>query len=83
MKIGAKILDTLDQAIRLRDKILLVLSEASIASEWVEDEPTKGFAEERQRGGVVLFPVRLTMRCSRSARSGRASCATTARVEST
>jgi uncharacterized protein YjbI with pentapeptide repeats len=29
MKIGAKILDTLDQAIRLRDKILLVLSEAS------------------------------------------------------
>jgi hypothetical protein len=59
MKIGAKILDTLDQAIRLRDKILLVLSEASIASDWVEDEVTKGFAEERQRGGVVLFPVRL------------------------
>jgi TIR domain-containing protein len=59
MKIGAKILDTLDQAIRLRDKILLVLSEASIASAWVEDEVTKGFAEERQRGGVVLFPVRL------------------------
>jgi hypothetical protein len=38
---------------------LLVLSEASIASRWVEDEVTKGFAEERQRGGVVLFPVRL------------------------
>ena len=59
MKIGAKILDTLDQAIRLRDKILLVLSEASIASDWVEDEVTKGFAEERQRGMTVLFPVRL------------------------
>jgi uncharacterized protein YjbI with pentapeptide repeats len=59
MKIGAKILDTLDQAIRLRDKVLLVLSEASIASEWVEDEVTKAFAEERQRGGTVLFPVRL------------------------
>ena len=52
MKIGAKILDTLDEAIRLRDKVLLVLSEASIASEWVEDEVTKAFAEERQRGGV-------------------------------
>jgi hypothetical protein len=59
MRIGAKILDTLDQAIRLRDKVLLVLSEASIASDWVEDEVTKGFAEERQRGGVVLFPVRI------------------------
>jgi hypothetical protein len=59
MKIGAKILDTLDEAIRHRDKVLLVLSEASIASDWVEDEVTKAFAEERQRGGVVLFPVRL------------------------
>jgi hypothetical protein len=59
MKIGAKILDTLDEAIRLRDKVLLVLSEASIASDWVEDEVTKASAEERHRGGVVLFPVRL------------------------
>jgi hypothetical protein len=59
MKIGAKILDTLDEAIRLRDKVLLVLSEASIVSDWVEDEVTKAFDEERQRGTVVLFPVRL------------------------
>jgi uncharacterized protein YjbI with pentapeptide repeats len=59
MKIGAKILDTLDEAIRLRDKVLLVLSEASIASDWVEDEVTKAFEEERQRGNVVLFPVRV------------------------
>ena len=56
MKIGAKILDTIDEAIRLRDKVLLVLSEASIASDWVEDEVTKAFAEERQRGvGVGLL----------------------------
>ena len=59
MKIGAKILDTLDETIRLRDKVLLVLSEASITSEWVEDEVTKAFEEERQRDGVVLFPVRV------------------------
>jgi hypothetical protein len=42
-----------------RDKVLLVLSAASIASDWVEDEVTKAFAEERQRGGMVLFPARL------------------------
>jgi TIR domain/Pentapeptide repeats (8 copies) len=60
LKIGAKILDTLVEAIQLRDKVLLVLSETSIASEWVEDEVTKAFAEKRRRGGItVLFPIRL------------------------
>ena len=59
MKIGAKILDTIDEAIRLRDKVLLVLSEASIRSDWVEDEVTKAYAEERSRGTAILFPVRL------------------------
>jgi TIR domain len=59
MKIGAKIRDTIDDAIRLRDKVLLVLSEASIASDWVEDEVDKAFEEERQRGDSLLFPVRL------------------------
>jgi hypothetical protein len=59
MKIWAKILDTLDEAVRLRDKVLLVLSEASIKSEWVEDEVTRAFAEERSRGITVLFPVRI------------------------
>jgi uncharacterized protein YjbI with pentapeptide repeats len=59
MKIGDKILDTIDEAIRLRDKVLLVLSETSIASDWVEDEVTKAYAEERQRGMTVVFPIRL------------------------
>ena len=53
------ILDTIDNAIRLRAKVLIVFSEAAIASDWVEDEVDKAFEEERQRGGVVLFPVRL------------------------
>jgi TIR domain len=59
MPIGGKILDTIDEAIRLRDKVLLILSEHSIKSYWVEDEVEKGFAEERKRGDTVLFPVRL------------------------
>jgi hypothetical protein len=59
MKIGAKILDTLDQATRLRDKVVLVLSEASIASDWVEGEVAKAFAQERQRKGAILMPVRI------------------------
>lgn len=59
MSIGAKILDTLDEAIRLRDKMLLVLSQHAIDSEWVEDEVTKAFAEERARKQTVVFPIRI------------------------
>jgi len=58
-KIGARTLDTLNEAIRLRGKVLLVLSRASITSEWVEDEVTGAFAEERRRGIVVLSAVYL------------------------
>jgi hypothetical protein len=59
MQTGEKILDSIGAAIRLRDKVLLILSEYSIRSEWVEDEVTKGFEEERKRGQTVLFPIRL------------------------
>ena len=59
LPVGAKILDALDEAIRLRDKLLLIVSENSIASEWVEDEVNKAFAEERDRKQLVLFPVRI------------------------
>ncbi len=59
MPIGAKIIDAIDEAIRLRDKVLLILSKNAIGSDWVEDEVTKAFAEERARKQLVLFPVRL------------------------
>ena len=81
MKIGAKILDTLDEAIRLRDKVLLVLSEASIASEWVEDEVTKAFEEERQRGSAAAWccsQCGWTTPCLRPRKPGPPSCVSTA-----
>jgi TIR domain/Pentapeptide repeats (8 copies) len=59
MPIGAKIIDAIDEAIRLRDKVLLVLSRNAIESDWVEDEVIKAFAEERTRKQLVLFPIRL------------------------
>jgi hypothetical protein len=49
----------IDEAIRLRNKLLLILSKASIASEWVEDEVNKAYAEERSRKQVVLSPIRI------------------------
>jgi hypothetical protein len=62
LPIGGKTLDEIDAAIRLRDKVLLILSKHSIKSDWVEDEVSKGFAEERRRGQTVLFPFGLTTR---------------------
>ena len=59
MRTGAKIIDTIDEAIRLRDKVLLILSEAAIASDWVEREVTGALDEETARQQVILFPVRI------------------------
>jgi hypothetical protein len=46
LPIGAKILDAIDKAIRLRDKVLLILSEAALASDWVEGEVTRSLEED-------------------------------------
>jgi hypothetical protein len=59
LPIGAKIWDAIDEAIRLRDKLIVILSKASIVSDWVEDEVNKAYAEERSRREAVLFPIRI------------------------
>jgi hypothetical protein len=59
LPIGGKILDEIDAAIRLRDKVLLILSEHSIGSDWVEDEVKTAYEEERKRGQTMLVPIRL------------------------
>jgi uncharacterized protein YjbI with pentapeptide repeats len=59
LSIGEEILGGIDAAIRVRDKVVLILSEHSIRSGWVKDEVTAAFEEERKRRQTVLFPVRL------------------------
>ena len=59
MRIGDRILDTVYSAIRKQEKLLLVLSKDSVTSEWVRDEVEKAFAEERDRGTTVVFPIRI------------------------
>lgn len=51
--------DAFDEAISRHDKLLLICSAASVESEWVEDELNKTFAQERERGKIVLFPLRI------------------------
>lgn len=59
MKIGDKIRPHIDEAIHLQDKLLLLLSEHSIASAWVEDEVEAAMEKENQQQREVLFPVSL------------------------
>ncbi len=59
MPSGAKIIEAIDEAIRLRDKVLLVLSEGAIASDWVEREVTRSLDEEQERKRLLLVPIRI------------------------
>jgi len=59
LKIGEKIRQTLHDSIRLYDRLLLILSEHSLASTWVESEVEAAFDKERRTGKPALFPIRL------------------------
>lgn len=59
LKIGTKIRIGLDESIRKHEKLLLVLSQASIKSQWVEQEVETALKREREQDRPVLFPVRL------------------------
>jgi len=59
LKIGRKIRLEIEKAIRIHDKLLLVLSESSLKSTWVDDEVETAFEKERKENKSVLFPVRL------------------------
>ena len=59
MKIGDRMRPAINQAIRVHDKVVLVLSEHSIESDWVESEVEMALEKEREQGRTVLFPIRL------------------------
>jgi hypothetical protein len=59
MQGGKKMHEQISQAIRDQDKLLLVLSEYSLKSPWVETEIRKARRMEQQTGYQKLFPIRL------------------------
>jgi uncharacterized protein YjbI with pentapeptide repeats len=56
---GKKIHEQIDEAIRIYDRLLLVLSGHSINSEWVRTEIAKARKRELRENRRMLFPVRL------------------------
>ncbi len=59
LKIGDKFRIRIDESIRLYDKLLLILSEHSVKSPWVETEVETAFEKEHKSGKLTLFPVKL------------------------
>ena len=59
LKIGDKLEPTIDEAIRVYDKLMVVLSGSSMESAWVELEVRKALKKEAGRNETVLFPIRL------------------------
>jgi hypothetical protein len=56
---GKKLHEQIDEAIRVHDKLLLVLSPESMASEWVATEIAKARKREVREGKRMLFPLNL------------------------
>jgi hypothetical protein len=60
LKVGDKLRTQIYEAIQKNDKLLLILSEHAVKSDWVEREVELAFERERQPPEtLVLFPIRL------------------------
>jgi hypothetical protein len=59
MKGGKKLHEEIFRAIQIHDKLLLVLSESSMKSEWVMTEIRRARKVEREENRRKLFPIRL------------------------
>jgi uncharacterized protein YjbI with pentapeptide repeats len=56
---GRKIHEQIDEAIRVYDKLLLILSDASMNSNWVKTEIANARGRETQQKRQMLFPITL------------------------
>jgi hypothetical protein len=56
---GKKIHEQIDEAIRVYDRLLLILSRDSMCSPWVKTEIAQARQKERSQNRRVLFPIRL------------------------
>lgn len=59
LRIGERLRSSFDEAIQLHDKLMVILSENSVRSQWVEKEVETAFEKEREQKRIVLFPIRL------------------------
>jgi hypothetical protein len=56
---GKPLHEQIDQAIQVHDRLLLLLSDSSMQSEWVKTEISKARKRETREKRRMLFPIRL------------------------
>ena len=59
LKIGDRFQERIEESIRLYDKVMIVLSESSVQSRWVEREVNAAREREERDKRLVLFPIRI------------------------
>jgi hypothetical protein len=59
LKRGDRFQERIEESIRVYDKVMIVLSEASVKSRWVEREVNAAREREDRENRLILFPVRL------------------------
>jgi hypothetical protein len=59
MKIGDEFRTRIDKSIQVYDRLLLILSESSVKSRWVQKEVETAFEKEENEHRIVLFPLRI------------------------
>jgi len=59
LKIGDRFQELIEESIRIQDKLMIVLSEASVKSPWVEREVLAAREREDREKRTVLFPIRI------------------------
>ncbi len=59
LKIGDETRPRIDEAIRIHDKLLILLSKNSVRNPWVKKEVETALERERKQKRTVLFPIRL------------------------
>jgi hypothetical protein len=59
LKTGDEFRSVIDASIQVYDRLLLILSEHSVKSRWVQKEVETAFEKEGKEDRIVLFPVRI------------------------
>jgi len=59
LKIGDRFQERIEESVRLFDKVMIVLSEASVQSAWVAREVNAAMEREGREKCTVLFPIRI------------------------
>jgi hypothetical protein len=59
LKIGDRFQERIEESIRLYDKVMIILSDESVKSRWVEREINAAREREDREKRTVLFPIRI------------------------